>query len=79
MWLADDSAAGGKVSKLYNRYKELSVEGSKHGNLVNGNKSKLIVRSDKLYEAEEIFMDEVNNSRMQTAPWCSDLSKRLQR
>ena len=48
VWLADDSAGGGKIVPLYNLYNHLSQEGKKYGYLVNGSKSWLIVKSDVL-------------------------------
>ena len=39
VWLADDSAGGGKIVPLYNLYNHLSQEGKKYGYLVNGSKS----------------------------------------
>ena len=63
VWLADDSATGGKIIKLYNHYTELFIEGRKHDYLVNGNNSWLIVKSKKLHnEAEEIFQGKMNIS-----------------
>lgn len=61
VWLADDSAGGGRIEPLYNWYKHLSQEGRKYGYLVNGSKSWLIVKSGLLAEeAERVFGDEVN-------------------
>ena len=48
VWLADDSAGGGKIVPLYNLYNHLSQEGKKYGYLVNGSKSWLIVKSEVL-------------------------------
>ena len=47
MWLADDSAAGEKITQLHKWYKQLVTEGKKHGYNVNGGKSWLIVKSEE--------------------------------
>ena len=61
VWLADDSAGGGKINSLYSWYKHLSLLGKKYGYLVNGTKSWLIVKSQVLAdEAQRIFGEEVN-------------------
>ena len=61
VWLADDSAGGGRIEDLYRWYKYLCEEGKKYGYLVNGSKSWLIVKSQELAdEAERVFGDEVN-------------------
>ena len=61
VWLADDSAGGGRTEDLYRWYKYLCEEGKKYGYLVNGSKSWLIVKSQELAdEAERVFGDEVN-------------------
>ncbi|XP_068759883.1 uncharacterized protein [Montipora capricornis] len=61
VWLADDSAGGGRIKDLYRWYEYLSEEGKKYGYLVNGSKSWLIVKSQELAdEAERLFGDEVN-------------------
>ena len=61
VWLADDSAGGGRIEDLYRWYKYLYEEGKKYGYLVNGSKSWLIVKSQELAdEAERVFGDEVN-------------------
>ena len=39
VWLADDSAEGGRIAQLYNWHKELIKEGEKFGYLLNGSKS----------------------------------------
>ena len=36
VWLADDSAGGGRIVPLYNWYKHLCQEGKKYGYIVNG-------------------------------------------
>ena len=38
VWLADDSAGGGRIAQLYDWYKQLTKEGEKYGYLVNGSK-----------------------------------------
>ena len=38
VWLADDSAGGGRIAQLYDWYKQLSKEREKFGYLVNGSK-----------------------------------------
>ena len=61
VWLADDSAGGGRIEDLYRWYKYLCEEGKKYGYLVNGSKSWLIKKSQELAdEAERVFGDEVN-------------------
>lgn len=61
VWLADDSAGGGRIEDLFRWYKYLCEEGKKYGYLVNGSKSWLIVKSQELAaEAERVFGDEVN-------------------
>ena len=61
VWLADDSAGGGRIAPLYSWYKHLCQEGKKFGYLVNGSKSWLIVKSQKQAdEAERLFGQEVN-------------------
>ena len=61
VWLSDDSAGGGSIVQLYNWYKHLSKEGQKFGNLVNGSKSWLIVKSGELAkEAKRVYGEEVN-------------------
>ena len=39
VWLADDSAGGGRIVQLYDWYKQLTKEGEKYRYLVNGSKS----------------------------------------
>ncbi|CAH3121025.1 unnamed protein product [Pocillopora meandrina] len=39
VWLADDSAGGGRIAQLYDWYKQLTKEREKNGYLVNGSKS----------------------------------------
>lgn len=61
VWLADDSAGGGRIKSLYLWYKHLGIEGKKYGYLVNGVKSWLIVKSQALAEeAQKVFGKEVN-------------------
>ena len=61
VWLAEDSAGGGQIVQLHDWYNHLSQEGKKHGYLVNGSTSWLIVKSDVLVdEAKRVFGDEVN-------------------
>ena len=61
VWLADDSAGGGRLMHIHNWYKYLKGEGKNYGYLVNGSKSWLIVKSQELAkEAKRIFGDEVN-------------------
>jgi hypothetical protein len=48
VWLADDSAGGGKIKSLHEWFKLLSLEGKKFGYLVNGSKSWLIVLKGSL-------------------------------
>ena len=61
VWLADDSAGGGRLVNLYSWYKYLEEEGKKFGYLVNGPKCWLIMKSQELAkEAEQIFGKEVN-------------------
>ena len=61
VWLADDSAGGGSIESLYQLYKSLCEEGRKFGNIVNGAKSWLIVKTIELAEsAKMVFGDEVN-------------------
>ena len=61
VWLADDSAGGGRIAQLYKWYMQLSKEGEKFGYLVNGSKSWLIVKSEAFAdEAKRVFGDEVN-------------------
>ena len=61
VWLADDSEEDGQIVPLYNWYNHLSQEGKMHGYLVNGSKSRLIVKSEVLAdEAKRVFGDEVN-------------------
>ena len=61
VWLADNSAGGGKIAILHDWHKHLSQEGEKFGYFVNGSKSWLIVRSEALAdEAKTVFGDEVN-------------------
>ena len=61
VWLADDSAGGGRLAYLYNWYKYLELEGKKYGYLVNGPKCWLIVKTQDLArKAEQIFGEEVN-------------------
>ena len=61
VWLADDSAGGGKIEVLHDWYQHLCEEGRKFGYLVNGSKSWLIVKSDILAEeAKRVFVDKVN-------------------
>jgi hypothetical protein len=61
VWLADDSAGGGKITALYSWYKTLCDEGKKFGYHVNGSKSWLIVKSKTIAsEAEHVFGEEVN-------------------
>ena len=61
VWLADDSAGGGRLINLYSWYKHLEEEGKKFGYLVNGPKCWLIVKSQELAkEARQIFGKEVN-------------------
>ena len=61
VWLADDSAGGGKLVPLYDWYKQLTLEGTKYGYFVNGSKSWLIVKSELLAEeAKKVFGEEVN-------------------
>ena len=43
VWFVDDSAGGGGIAQLYDRYKKLSKEGEKYGYLVNRPKNWLIV------------------------------------
>ena len=60
VWLAVDSAGGGRIAQLYDWYKQLSKEGEKFGYLVNGSKSWLIVKSEALAdEAMRVFGDEL--------------------
>ena len=52
---------GGRIEPLYDRYKHLSQERKKYAYLVNGPKSWLIVKSEKLAdEKERVLGDEVN-------------------
>ncbi|CAB4020077.1 Hypothetical predicted protein [Paramuricea clavata] len=61
VWLADDSAGGGKLVPLYDWYKQLTLERTKYGYFVNGSKSWLIVKSELLAEeAKKVFGEEVN-------------------
>ena len=61
VWLADDSAGGGRLINLYSWFKHLEEEGKKFGYLVNGPKCWLIVKSQELAEeARQIFGKEVN-------------------
>ncbi|XP_022802897.1 uncharacterized protein LOC111340333 [Stylophora pistillata] len=61
VWLADDSAGGGRVEDLNHWYKYLCEDGKKYGYLVNGSKSWLILKSQELVdEAKWVFGDEVN-------------------
>ena len=61
VWLADDSAGGGRLINLYSWLKHLEEEGKKFGYLVNGPKCWLIVKSQELAEeARQIFGKEVN-------------------
>ena len=46
VWLADDSAGGGRIVPLYNWYSHLNQEGKRYGYQVNGSKSWLIVKSE---------------------------------
>ena len=47
--------------QLYNWYRQLSKEGQKFGNFVNGSKTWLIVKSGELAEeAMRVFGEEVN-------------------
>ena len=48
VWIADDSAGGGKIVPLYRWFNHLRQEGKNYGYLVNGSKSWLIVKSDVL-------------------------------
>ena len=48
VWLAVDSAGGGRIAQLYDWYTQLSKEGEKFGYLVNGSESWLIVKSEAL-------------------------------
>ena len=59
VWLADDSAGGGRITQLYDWYKQLSKEGEKFGYIVNGSaKSWLIVKSEALAdEGKRVFGD----------------------
>ncbi|KXJ16293.1 hypothetical protein AC249_AIPGENE28269 [Exaiptasia diaphana] len=61
VWLADDSAGGGKIQALHDWYQNLCEEGRKFGYLVNGSKSWLIMKTDVLAdEAKRVFGDKVN-------------------
>ena len=61
VWLADDSAGGGKIPSLYSWYVALCKEGMTYGYHVNGSKSWLIVKSQILAsEAEQGFGSTVN-------------------
>ena len=61
VWLADDSAGGGRAEDLYRWYKYLCEEGKKYGYLVNESKSWLIVKMQELAdEAERVIPDKVN-------------------
>ena len=61
VWLADDAAAGGKITSLYEWYNHLATEGQAFGYLVNGAKSWLIVKTDEAaQEAKQVFGDSVN-------------------
>ena len=59
-WLADDSAGCGTIANLYELYKHLSSEGRKYGYLLNGQKSRLIVKSRLAIEVNTVFGNEVN-------------------
>ena len=57
----DDSAGAGNIESLYQWYKSLCQEGRKHGYIVNGAKSWLIVKSgEQAKNAKKVFGDEVN-------------------
>ena len=61
VWLAEDSAGGGRIAQLFDSYKQMSKEGEMFGYLVNWSKSWLIVKSEALAdEAKRVFGDEVN-------------------
>ena len=61
VWLAENSAGGGQIVQLHELYNHLSQEGKKHGYLVHGSTSWLIVKSDVLVdEAKRVFGDDVN-------------------
>ena len=61
VWLADDSAGGETISSLYSWYDFLCKQGMKYGYHVNGSKSWLIVKSQRLAsEAERMFGSKVN-------------------
>ena len=61
VWLAEDSAGGGRIAQLFDWYKQMSKEGEMFGYLVNWSKSWLIVKSEALAdEAKRVFGDEVN-------------------
>ncbi|XP_028419169.1 uncharacterized protein LOC114544875 [Dendronephthya gigantea] len=60
IWLVDDSAGGGRLAHLYNWYKHLEEQGKKYGDLVNGPKCWLIVKTQELAkQAEQISGEEV--------------------
>ena len=46
VWLADDSAGGGRIAQLYDWYKQLSKEGEKFGYLVNGDLRSAVISSE---------------------------------
>ncbi|KAG1651422.1 putative phosphoenolpyruvate synthase [Nymphon striatum] len=61
VWLADDAASAGNLNSLQIWYESLMAIGKKHGYFVNGSKSWLIVKSDKLHgDAERIIGETVN-------------------
>ena len=61
VWLADDASAAGKIEELFQWFQRLEIEGKKHGYLVNGKKSWLIVKSDEAAEkAKAVFGELVN-------------------
>ena len=61
VWLANDSAEGGRLALLYNWWKYLEEERKRYGYLVNVPECWLIVKTQDLdRKAELIFGEEVN-------------------
>jgi hypothetical protein len=57
VWYADDSAAGSNLEKLRQWWSDLSHIGPTYGYYPNSSKTKLLVKSDFLNQAKEIFGD----------------------
>ena len=61
VWLADDAAGAGKITHLRKWYRVLKDIGTHHGYYVNGSKSWLICKTQKIAEeAKREFGDTVN-------------------